>query len=271
MKPRDFIKEYGIRSLVCCFSGGRSSLAMTHYILEEIRGIESRLEVHVVFVDTGVMLPTTEDYVRSVAERYGWPLTVLKPKVDFWRYAARYGTPSIKRRWCCKILKLQPIFDFVKQLPFQRAELLGFRADEVERRRRRPQIWYRRKTRSWVYYPIKDWTRKDVINYIKEHGLPDPPHYRLGLKETCLCGAYAHKKEWMIIKAHFPNFFRKFVELEKKRAKWGRTAFYDHGPLSAQELLKQKTLDETEFKSRRRGAGGARLPRPQGRKGQEVG
>jgi len=246
LTPREFVKEYRIRSLVCSFSGGRSSLTMTHYVMNELDGFESHdLDKIVVFVDTGVMLPPARDFVEKVAEKYDWILKVLHPKVDFWSYAARYGTPSIKRRWCCKILKLQPIFDFVKVLPPQRANLIGFRKDETAKRRReRPEVWYLKKIRSWVYYPIKTWTQKDVMDYIKENDLPMPPWYRMGLKETCVCGAYSHKKEWMIIKAHFPELFQKFVELEKHRRKWGRTAFYDKGPLSALELAKQKTLTE---------------------------
>ena len=103
-------------------------------------------------------------------------------------------------------------------------KLLGFRADEVERRRRHPQVRYRKKTKSWIYLPIRDRTKRDLSNYIKEHELPDPSHYRLGLRETCLCGAFAHRRERMVVKAYFPDLFQKFVELEKERLKWGRTA-----------------------------------------------
>jgi len=246
LTPKEFVKEYGIRSLVCCFSGGKSSLAMTHYVMSELRKINSpELEKIVVFVDTGVMLPPAREFVEKVSKRYRWFLKVLHPKLDFWSCAARWGTPSIKRRWCCKTLKLQPIFDFIKTLPYQRADLVGFRKDETaERRRKLPEVRYLKRIRSWVYYPIKNWTKKDVMDYIREHNLPMPPWYRMGLKETCICGAYAHKKEWMIIKAHFPELFQRFVELEKHRLKWGRTVFYDKGPLSALELSKQKTLTE---------------------------
>jgi len=246
LAPKQFVKEYGIRSLVCCFSGGMSSLVMTPYVLSELDSLESHeLERFVIFVDTGVMLPPATSYVKKVADRYEWPLKVLHPKVDFWSYAKRYGTPSIKRRWCCKILKLQPIFDFVKVLPPQRASLIGFRADERSKRRReRPEDFFQRNSRSWIYHPIKTWTRRDVAKYIEINELPVPPWYRMGLKETCMCGAYSHKKEWMIIKARFPELFKKFVELERERLKWKRTAFYDKGPLSAIELNKQKTLTE---------------------------
>jgi len=240
--PKEFVKFYCIKSLVCSFSGGRSSLVMTHYVLNQIN--DKEVDKYVVFVDTGVMLPDAIDFVKNIAKTYNWPLKILKPKTDFWQYATRYGTPSIKRRWCCKYLKLQPIYDFIKALPPQRANLIGYRKDEVERRRKLPQVWYHKKTLSWTYYPIKTWTKKDVLNYLKANNLPTGSWYKIGLKETCICGAYARQKEWMIIKAYYPQLYNKFVELEKVRLKWGRTAFHDKKPLSAIELAKQRILDD---------------------------
>jgi len=242
MEPEEFVKEYHIKSLACCFSGGRSSLAMTHYVLSRLESID--IDKYVVLVDTGVMLPDAIEFAKNVAKKYEWNLHILRPKIDFTSYSKRYGTPSIKRRWCCHLLKLQPIFDFIKPLPPQRAEVIGFRADEVEKRQLKPQVWYRKQTKAWVYSPIITWTKKDVLNYIKQNNLPDPPWYKIGIKETCVCGAYSNKQRWMIIKAHYPELFQKFIEIEKVRQQYGRTAFYDKKPLSAHELAKQKTLDE---------------------------
>jgi len=243
MDPVVFVQEYAIKSLVCCWSGGRSSLAMTHYVLSRLENMD--VERYVVFVDTGVMLPDALSFIDSVASRFGWNLKVLKPKTDYWAYSARYGTPGIKRRWCCKILKLQPIFDFLKTLKPQRASALGFRADEKRKSRKvKPVVYYQRQTRSWVYLPIRNWTKGMVRQYIKEHGLPDPPWYKIGLKETCLCGAYTNRRELMKIKANYPELFQKFLDLDSQRRKWGRYAFWDHGPVQLQDLLKQKTLTD---------------------------
>jgi 3'-phosphoadenosine 5'-phosphosulfate sulfotransferase (PAPS reductase)/FAD synthetase len=208
------------------------------------------VDKHVVFVDTGVMLSDAVEFVKSVAEKQGWNLHILKPKTDFWEYAKRYGTPGIKRRWCCKYLKLQPIFDYVKTLAPQRGMVLGFRRDEKrESRRRASQIRFHRKTRSWLYLPIKEWSKTDVRDYLRKNSLPDPPWYAHGLKESCACGAYMHRGELFRIKVHYPELFAKMVELDRERRKWGRCAFWDKGPVDLDEIIKQTTLDSKEVEA----------------------
>ena len=67
--PREFIKRLGIKSLICCFSGGRDSLVSTHYVLEH-QGLKHRedLEIHVVLVDTTVMIPMVVAKQRTLPE-----------------------------------------------------------------------------------------------------------------------------------------------------------------------------------------------------------
>jgi len=198
----------------------------------------------VVFVDTTVMIPTTIPFVSEVAKQFGWNLRILRPKTTFWEQAERKGMPHIRRRWCCYGLKLQPIFDFVRQLPPQRGEVIGIRGDEVDRLSSPQQVKYdkRRGINAWFYLPLFDWTKKHVLRYIKEHHLPMPPHYRLGLKETCMCGTFSSKRQIEILRGQFPNLFQKFVELEGK-FRWDWACFYDRKPLYAKELAKQKTLE----------------------------
>ena len=62
------------------------------------------------------------------------------------------------------MLEAEACPNFVRHLPPQKAELLGFRADEVERRSRRPQVRYRKKTESRIYLPMRDWTERGVLN-----------------------------------------------------------------------------------------------------------
>jgi 3'-phosphoadenosine 5'-phosphosulfate sulfotransferase (PAPS reductase)/FAD synthetase len=243
LDPAEFVRRYAVRSLVCAWSGGRSSLAATHYTLARLKDVD--IEKYVVTVDTGVMLPDAIEFVERVAEEQGWTLRILRPKVDFWQYSARYGTPGIKRRWCCKYLKLQPMFDFIKALPLQRAVALGFRRDERrEARARAPPIRYQRRIQAWVYLPIKAWTKEDVRRYLKANGLPEPPWYARGIKETCACGAYMHRRELLCIKAHYPELFERLQALDRQRRLWGRCAFWDKGPVDLEELARQRTLDD---------------------------
>ena len=136
MEPKEFVKEYSIKSLVSCFSGGKDSLVTTHYVLRNLEDVED-LDRYVVHVDTSVSLPGVQDYVKEICDVHGWNLVILKPKVDFWTLAEKWGMPSFRRRWCCYHLKLEPLREFIKGLRPQRAEVLGLRISENPRRRSR--------------------------------------------------------------------------------------------------------------------------------------
>jgi len=245
MKPTEFVKEYSIRSLVCCFSGGKDSLVATHYVLNELDGFKSHdIDKHVIYVDTGAMVPGNTDFVKELCEDFGWNLTVLYGK--FFERAKEWGMPTMYRRWCCYEVKLKPIKKFVRDLNPQRAEVLGLRQDESARRKKKGYRYVSRdrRNRSWRYLPILDWTEKDVLRYIRKFDLPMAPYYKLGIKESCLCGAFSSKKEMQIVRAQFPEFFQKFVELEAQFEGGGSCFFFGNKRYYAKDFLKQKTLSE---------------------------
>jgi len=245
MNPKEFVEEYCIKSLVCCFSGGKDSLVATHYVLSELMGVES-LDKFVVFVDTTVMCPGTVEFVKDVSQQFGWNLKVLRPKVDFWTLVKQgMPMPTMHRRWCCYALKLEPIKDFVRDLKPQRAEVTGLRRNESWRRRKLSEVFYHRKSWVWKYAPIINWSERDVLRYMRDHDLPMPPHYRLGIKETCLCGAFSNKKQMRIVRGRFPEFFQKFVELEAKFKSGGSAFYFNNKPVYAKDFLKQQTLDRS--------------------------
>jgi len=95
----------------------------------------------------------------------------------------------------------------------------------------------------WKYAPILDWTEKDVLRYMRNNDLPMPPHYRLGLKETCMCGVYSNKQQMLILKAQFPELFQKIVDLEASFRKGGAAFYFKNKPVYAKDFLKQRTLD----------------------------
>ena len=239
LRPKEFVEEYCIRSLVCCFSGGKDSLVATHYVLSELEDVDI-----VKYVDTTVMIPIAIDYVKKVSRCFGWNLKILRPNPDFWALAEKWGCPTMNRRWCCYHLKLKPIFEFVRDLVPQRAMVTGLRREESKRRQKLPQVYFRKKPYAWSYAPIIDWTEKQVLTYIKEHDLPMPPHYRVQIPETCVCGAFTNKKTMMIIKAQFPELFKKFLELEKRFKSGGAAFYFNNKPTYARDLTKQKTLLE---------------------------
>ena len=242
MNPRKIVEEYAIRSLVCCFSGGKDSLVATHFVLSELKDV--KIEKHVLYVDTGAMVPGTTDFVKELCEKLGWNLTVLQG--HFFERAKEWGMPTMFRRWCCYEVKLKPIHSFVRDLNPQRGQVLGFHADESARRKKKnyKRVYRDRKSLSWIYAPILEWTRKDVLNYLKENDLPIAPYYKQGIKESCMCGAFASKKELMIVRSLYPEFFQKFVELEANFDSGGSAFFFRNKHCYAKDLKKQKTLME---------------------------
>jgi len=166
MRPRDFVLRRNIRHVTCFFSGGKDSLVSTHYTLSDIEDLQvNKVVVH---VDTTCSLPGVQDYVREVAQRFGWNLRILRPKKSFWDLARRWGSPTMRRRWCCYYLKLEPIIRLVRELSRTGmvCEVLGLRREESSRRRNLPQFysyWNRRyKYLTWKYAPIIDWSERDV-------------------------------------------------------------------------------------------------------------
>jgi phosphoadenosine phosphosulfate reductase len=239
LAPREFVKEYSIKSLVSCFSGGKDSLVTTHYVMSELEDFD--IDKHVVYADTGCMLPSTEPFVVDICKQFGWKLTIVRG--FFFEKAKKNGMPRMKHRWCCKACKVNPMQEFIKTLKPQRAEVTGLRRDESLARSKLPQILYKRKVPSWGYCPIIAWTEKDVKAYMKKHDLPTPPHYRLGLKETCMCGVFSTPKQMLILKAQFPELWQRFVDLEAGFRTKGAAFYFNYKPVFAKDLAKQKTLD----------------------------
>jgi len=232
VRPRDFIVRHNIRHVVCCFSGGKDSLVATHYTFSDIEDAGLNVERYVVHVDTTVALPGVQDYVREVARRLGWPLVILRPKVPFDELVRRWGMPTMRRRWCCYRLKLEPIRDFTRSLGSGiKCEVLGLRRAESVRRRNLGGSFLLQKGMFavWKYAPIIGWTSEDVGRYIRRHRLPVNPIYRLiDSSGECWCGVYKSRWELEIAAAQFPDWFERFVRLEESFRKGG-SAFYFHG------------------------------------------
>jgi len=240
MNPKEFVEKYTVKNVVCCFSGGKDSLVATHLTHRVLEGWGGK--IFTVTVDTTVMIPLAIPFVEKVAKEYGWNLHILKPQKSFWEQAERKGSPTMFRRWCCYGLKLKPIFDFVKKLNTPRATITGLRTQESVRRRNYKQVYFHKEAWCFSYSPIIDWDDQKVNTYIKQNNRPLPEWYRLGLKETCMCGAFASEKELSIVKALYPKFFQQFVELEKMFRKGGAVFYFKDRPYYAKEFLKQQTL-----------------------------
>jgi phosphoadenosine phosphosulfate reductase len=242
---KQFIEEHKIKSIVCCFSGGKDSLCSTHYTLSTLK--DYSIKKYVCFVDTTVMIPDIIEYVNKIFKEHFEPLEaechILKPKTSFWDMAKDWGVPQKNRRWCCFYLKLQPLYEFSEKIPHPLAHVLGLRKTESRRRKDFTFSYHDVNRDIWKINPIIEWSDKQVLNYIKENHLPISPHYSKGVQETCICGAFTTKKTLKALRAYYPDFLEKFAQLEDSFKKKG-SAFYIGKKIYAKDLLKQKTIEE---------------------------
>lgn len=154
-------------------------------------GIQSALLLHmictrvpdvpVVFIDTGFLFPETLEFGAQLTERLGLNLKVYRPTVGAEELVARYG-----ELWNQGEEGIGKYNEIVKVEPMNRAlaeinPTLWFsglrRTQSVERSRRRILEDLGNK---WKFYPILDWSDRDVFLYLKKHDLPYHPLWHQG-------------------------------------------------------------------------------------------
>ncbi len=243
---RDFIVRHGVEHVLCSFSGGKDSLVATHVAHEVLRDLG--VEVEVIHADTTISLPGVQDYIRSVCDRFGWKLRIVRPEKSFFELASMWGMPTPKRRWCCHRIKLDPMISYALGLGKKNiCFVTGLRRAESHRRRNMKGTWVRRirDITIYSYDPIIDWTDEDVERYIEQHGLPVNPVYDVvGFSGECVCGAFTPTEHLIKIAKSYPEFIERFRILEKAwqegkfKGKNYKVFYADGKKLSVDELLR---------------------------------
>ena len=226
----EVVKRGGYEVIYVLFSGGRDSLVTLHLTWRIGRALN--LCVEAVHVDTTVSTPGNIDYVRAICNKLDVSLIVVRPIHDFFTLVERWGFPTATRRWCCYHLKIEPLKRYFMECikrGYKGLIVDGIRADESPRRYNFPRFGFHRHFKLPCYHPIFDWTKQDVVYYIKQHSLLDNPLYRILPRATeCWCTALKTPKQFIILKRHWPELFKKFVEAEA-RLRTGGSALFKNG------------------------------------------
>lgn len=209
------------------FSGGRDSLAITHWMMNNFPGCK------VFHCNTGIGVEATREYVRQTCKEFGWPLIEIRAKedcgMDYDSIVLEHGFPGpdghqymysrLKERSIRKMVR-----DAKKGHPRSSKVLIatGIRKDESHRRARYVgreinlvggQLWVN---------PIYWWDISTRDRYIALNKLPiNPISELLGMSGECLCGAFAHKGEKQLVKIVCPSTAARIDELEKQCLKKG--------------------------------------------------
>ncbi len=193
------------------WSGGKDSTVLLHLA----RQLEPRIPV--VWNNTGVEFPETWPFIKRMTEEWELDLHIARPEPgqDFWWCVEKYGWPLLgkdirrstnhhitrrltnrKRKaadvarissYCCDYLKVKPSLILTRALRVQ-VDILGNMVAESRQRWwawvDRGALYYGKKRRRWVVWPLWCWSDEDIWQYHEEYGLPHCRLYDMGHKRN---------------------------------------------------------------------------------------
>jgi len=234
---------------IVLFSGGKDSTVTLHLVKSHYD------DARALFVHTTCAVPGLVEHVKQVCDLLDIPLEIIRPKVNFWELLEKWGSPTIRRRWCMKHLKMKPMQEYLRKLEGSKVLFDGRRAAESWMRRKFFERWHSRGAQPGVsshkYFrvfcvsPIWNWTNREVSEYIRKHNLPISPFYRiLGAGGDCVCPAFKTLKFYQRLRVHYPKIFMQMVEIEEKYRSGGSFAYVGNRELYLREMLKQKLITD---------------------------
>jgi phosphoadenosine phosphosulfate reductase len=133
------------------------------------------LDIEVVTLDTGRLFPETYELWTRTERRYGRRILALCPdRLGIEALVARQGINGFfasveARRACCAIRKVEPLG---RALAGAAAWITGLRANQSEDRAETSLAVMDPKRRLFKVSPLFDWTREEVLSFIREHQVP---------------------------------------------------------------------------------------------------
>ncbi len=232
----------------CSFSGGKDSTAVWN--IAKKAGVTEAF-----FIDTGLEFPETIDFVKSQ------DVELIQKAGDFWQAVEKAGPPGKDHRWCCKLLKLNPLKVHLND----NGECLTIQGNR----------WYESWSRASLealsqnptnplqlnLSPIRSWRALDVFFYLWLRELPYNPLYERGYERIgCyLCPAMLESELETLRVTHpemadrWHEFLTRWADergLPPEFVTWGLWRWKELTP-KMQELVKEAGLDLTEKKIRR--------------------
>ena len=170
-------------------SGGKDSVATLLWVLDNIKN----KNFNIIYVEvTGNTHEWCNYYVHYIIMQLGLEekfLHLKRQDLDFFECLKKWGIPLIHRyRWCEYTFKR----DVYKQHAYK-LHVLGLRKEESKTRKHFQHYIYpsRKIPGAFIINPIFYWTKEQVIDYIKEHGIRMNPCYqRYGHGGNCMFCPY---------------------------------------------------------------------------------
>lgn len=250
--PEEIIREViqihkRTKFYVAC-SGGKDSICLAHYIEQnhpdKFQGL--------VFVDTGVGVKQTQEWLIKYCKEKNWKLHIEKPVLPkklkstdpdvYGWFVFRQGFPGPgAHNETMRRLKYITLRTFAfRHGKYDHAIISGTRRFESKRRmiNTRPIS----KDSNFLFCsPFFNKQDSDVYRYLLENGLKKTPvHDILGMSGECMCGCYSKAGERELVKQLDPDLDAYFTSLEKRIAVEGTakarlSPIWGRGPVKPQK------------------------------------
>jgi len=149
------------------YSGGKDSLATLLVVVKAIG------RVPMLFADTGMEFPETYANVEEASRRYGLELIRTDGKTKFLETFDRQGPPAVNARWCCRVCKLTPVANLIRERWGECLSFIGQRRYESATRARSDRVWRNSNVRCQLSAaPIHNWTALHVWLYLMRERAP---------------------------------------------------------------------------------------------------
>jgi phosphoadenosine phosphosulfate reductase len=213
------------------YSGGADSQVALDLALAKYDDVE------IIFIDTSIEFPETLDMMLETARFYGLEIKVLRAGKTFEEYLDDFGGmyPSWRRRWCQDRLKERPLKRYINTLirrglrhdaqetaggssrlaaPHRPVTVIdGIRSDESSARKKRNPLEPHKSGKWDIEHIIFSWTKPEVFEYIRTHGLPLNPLYSMGYSRTsCWFCPFKPKADNQILRKLHPELYEKALE-----------------------------------------------------------
>jgi phosphoadenosine phosphosulfate reductase len=147
------------------YSGGKDSLATLLVVMKAIGSVP------MLFADTGMEFPETYANIETVSRQYGLDVIRTDGKTKFRDTFAHQGPPAVNARWCCRVCKLTPVANLIRNRWGECLSFIGQRRYESATRAQSERVWRNPNVRSQLSAaPIHNWTALHVWLYLmREH------------------------------------------------------------------------------------------------------
>ena len=231
--PEEVMAELLSKELYFAFSGGRDSSLAAYLVIPELQ--KRGKDFHLVWVDTGVELPSVNEYAARFAKHFGKELTVIKSHVDFFQWFEKKGEfPSPIHHTCIDKLLAEPLDEFGLKIGGSKdnyIEIRGGRSVQATGKSKKAGVdktLYTLEKGVRLYQPLYTMTKEAydgyMVSLMEDIGIWEG--YEKGFERTaCWSCPFHSEKQYTALKEQLPLLWE---VLKRKTKEW---KFYGESPL----------------------------------------